>query len=141
MSELDLSIFGEEHVKRYLETNGEVGYEWNGVPTLILFTIGRKSGLERRTPLIFGRDGDAFVIIASQGGAPTHPSWFLNLLNDPSAQVQVKDVRFQVRARTAKDDDERNRLWSMMTTFWPSYDTYQSRTDRRIPLVVLEPVG
>jgi deazaflavin-dependent oxidoreductase (nitroreductase family) len=140
VSELDLSLFGDEHVKRYLETNGEVGYEWNGVPTLVLFTIGRKSGLERRTPLIFGRDGDALVVIASQGGAPTHPSWFLNLLNDPSAQVQVKDQRLKVRARTAKDE-ERNRLWSMMTTFWPSYDTYQSRTDRRIPLVVLERVG
>jgi deazaflavin-dependent oxidoreductase (nitroreductase family) len=140
VSELDLSLFGDEHVKRYLETNGEVGYEWNGVPTLVLFTIGRKSGLERRTPLIFGRDRDAFVVIASQGGAPTHPSWFLNLLNDPSAQVQVKDQRIRVRARTTKDE-EHNRLWSMMTTFWPSYDTYQSRTDRRIPLVVLERVG
>jgi deazaflavin-dependent oxidoreductase (nitroreductase family) len=140
MSELDLSLFGDEHVKRYLETNGEVGYEWNGVPTLVLFTIGRKSGLERRNPLIFGRDGESFVIIASQGGAPTHPSWFLNLLNDPSAQVQVKDQRIKVRARTA-EDDERSRLWSMMTSVWPSYDTYQSRTERRIPLVVLEPVG
>jgi deazaflavin-dependent oxidoreductase (nitroreductase family) len=140
MSELDLSLFGDEHVKRYLETNGEVGYKWNGVPTLVLFTIGRKPGLERRTPLIFGRDGDSFVIIASQGGEPTHPSWFLNLLNDPSAQVQLKDQRIKVRARTA-GDDERSRLWSMMTSSWPSYDTYQSRTERRIPLVVLEAVG
>ena len=140
MSDLDLSLFGEEHVKRYLETNGEIGYEWNGVPTLVLFTVGRKSGLERRTPLIFGRDGDSFVVIASQGGAPTHPSWFLNLLNDPSAQVQVKDQRFHVRARTA-DGEERDRLWKHMNSLWPSYDSYQSRTDRRIPLVVLERVG
>jgi deazaflavin-dependent oxidoreductase (nitroreductase family) len=140
MSDLDLSLFGEEHVKQYLETNGEVGYEWNGVPTLILFTTGRRSGLDRRTPLIFGQDGDRFVIVASQGGAPTHPSWYLNLQNDPTAQVHVKDERIQVTARTA-EGEERDRLWSLMTSFWPSYDTYQSRTDRRIPLVVLERIG
>ena len=140
MSDLDLTLFGEEHVKRYLETNGEIGFEWNGVPTLVLFTVGRKSGLERRTPLIFGGNGASFVVIASQGGAPTHPSWFLNLLNHPSAEIQVKDQRFPVRARTA-EGEERDRLWGLMTSFWPSYDTYQSRTDRRIPLVVLERVG
>ena len=137
MSELDLSLFGDEHVRRYLETGGEVGYEWNGAPILVLFTKGRKSGQERSHALIFGTDGDRYLLIASQGGAPTHPNWYLNLTADPNVELQVKDERFAATARTA-EGEERDRLWKVMTSVWPSYDTYQTRTDRVIPVVVLE---
>ena len=139
MSNLDLSPFGDDHVRRYLETDGEVGYHWNGAPTLILFTTGRKTGESRRAPLIFGQDADSYVVIASQGGSPKHPSWYLNLSANPDVEVQVKGDRFQGRARTV-EGPERDRLWSLMTSVWPSYDTYQTRTERRIPLVVIERV-
>ena len=135
----DLSLFGEEHIRRYLETDGEVGHEWNGVPALILFTTGRKTGEQRRSALIYGQDGDRYVIIASQGGAPTHPNWYHNLTADPDVEVQVKGERFKARARTA-EGDEREHLWSVMTGIWPNYDVYQTRTDRKIPVVVLERV-
>jgi deazaflavin-dependent oxidoreductase (nitroreductase family) len=133
---LDLSLLGADHVRRYRETDGEVGYLWNGVPTLILTTTGRKTGQPRDTPLICTADSDDFVVIASQGGAPTHPQWYLNLLVTPTALIQVKSNRFQVNAHTA-EGEERDRLWRLMSAAWPSYDVYQSRTDRVIPVVVL----
>lgn len=136
----DITLVGAEHVKRYRETGGEVGYMWNGVPTLLLTTKGRKSGVPRTSALIFGRDGDDFLIIASQGGAPTHPNWYHNVLADPECEIQVKDEQIPVRARTATAE-EKPRLWKIMTDAWPNYDTYQSRTDRDIPLVVLSRRG
>jgi deazaflavin-dependent oxidoreductase (nitroreductase family) len=135
----DLTLLGAEHVKRYLETDGAVGYEWNGVPTLVLTTIGRRTGERRQNALIFGRDGSNYIVIASQGGAPTHPNWFHNLRATPEVEVQVKGDRFRARARAADDDEERARLWSVMTAQWPNYDVYATRTDRTIPVVVLEP--
>lgn len=136
----DLALVGPEHVRRYRETNGEVGYIWNGVPILLLTTTGRKSGQPRTNALIHGRDGSDYLVIASMGGAPTHPQWYLNLQADPAAEIQVKAERFQVTARTARDD-QKPRLWQIMTGAWPNYDAYQTRTDRVIPLVVLTPVG
>jgi deazaflavin-dependent oxidoreductase (nitroreductase family) len=135
----DLTLVGEEHVRRYLETNGEVGYEWNGATALVLTTRGRRSGQPRRSALIFGRDGDNFVVVASKGGAPTHPTWYLNLTANPDVEVQVRADRFRAKARTASDPDERARLWAVMTAMWPNYDVYTTRTDRQIPVVVLEP--
>ena len=134
----ELTLLGDEHVKRYRETDGEVGYLWNGVPTLLLTTTGRRSGEPRTAPLIFGQDGDDYLVIASKGGAPAHPLWYLNLQANPNAEVQVKAEKFAVVARTA-EGDERARLWKIMTASWPNYDVYQSRTDRTIPLVVLSP--
>lgn len=134
----ELTLLGDEHVARYRETDGEVGYIWNGVPTLLLTTTGRKSGEKRTIPIIFGRDGDDYLIIASKGGAPTHPLWYLNLQADAHAEVQVKADTVPVVARTA-EGDERERLWKIMTASWPNYDVYQTRTSRRIPLVVLSP--
>jgi deazaflavin-dependent oxidoreductase (nitroreductase family) len=131
-------LFGEEHVRRYRETDGEVGYLWSGVPTLILTTTGRRSGEPRSKALIFGRDGGNHLVVASKGGAPHHPAWYLNLVDDPEVEVQVKGDRFRARARTATAD-ERARLWKLMTGIWPAYDQYQERTDRQIPVVVLEP--
>jgi deazaflavin-dependent oxidoreductase (nitroreductase family) len=134
----DISLLGEEHIRRYRETDGEVGYLWNGVPTLLLTTTGRRSGEPRTSALIFGRDGDDFLVVASMGGAPKHPSWYLNLTTNPAAEVQVKGDRIPVTAHTASDD-EKPRLWQIVTEVWPNYDVYQTRTDRVIPVVVLSP--
>ncbi len=131
-------LFGDEHVRRYRETDGQDGFVWReGSQILILTTIGRKSGREIDSPLIFGEDEGRYVLVASKGGAPQHPGWFLNLRADPEVGVQVKADRFQARARVA-EGEERERLWRMMNTHWRHYDEYQTRTDRQIPVVVLE---
>jgi deazaflavin-dependent oxidoreductase (nitroreductase family) len=134
----DISLIGEEHIKVYRETNGEQGYLWNGAPILLLTTTGRKSGVPRTSALIFGRDGDDLLLVASQGGAPTHPNWYHNLTANPDVEIQVQGDVFPASARTATDD-EKARLWSIMTEVWPNYDAYQERTDRQIPVVVLTP--
>ena len=134
----DISLIGDAHVKVYRETNGEQGYLWNGAPILLLTTTGRKSGAPRTSALIFGRDGDDLLLVASQGGAPTHPNWYHNLSANPDVEVQVQGDVFRATARTA-NDDEKARLWSIMTDVWPNYDAYQERTDRAIPVVVLTP--
>ena len=131
-------LFGPEHVKRYVETDGEVGHDWrDGVPTLILTTTGRRSGESRPTPLIYGRHGDDYLVVASKGGAPEPPAWYLNLSDDPDVQVQVKADRFPAHARTATPE-EKPELWRTMAEIWPAYDEYQGKTDREIPVVVLE---
>ncbi len=131
-------LYGAEHVRRYLETDGEVGYRWrNDAPILILTTTGRRTGEERVKPLIFGEDDGRYVVVASRGGAKQHPSWYLNLRADPDVHVQVKADRFRARARTA-EGDERERLWRRMAEIWPAYDDYRQKTDREIPVVVLE---
>jgi deazaflavin-dependent oxidoreductase (nitroreductase family) len=104
----------------------------------LLTTIGRKSGEPRTQPLIFSYYEDSFVVVASQGGAPTHPNWYLNLVDKPEAEIQVRADRVPVIARTATPD-EKPGLWKVMTDAWPNYDVYQSRTDRDIPLVILTP--
>jgi len=136
----DVTLLGQEHVRRYQETDGEVGYLWNDVPILLLTTTGRKTGVLRTTPLIFGQDGEDYLIIASQGGAPTHPLWYLNLVANPEAQIQVRAEHIAVTARTASDA-EKPRLWKIMTEQWPNYDVYQTRTERPIPLVSLGPIA
>ena len=130
-------LFGAEHVKAYQETDGEVGHEWEGVHALILTTKGRKSGEERPTPLIYGEAGGAPVIVASKGGAPEPPAWYLNLLDEPEVGVQVGADRFRARARVA-GEEEKAGLWTLMAGIWPAYDDYQAKTDRPIPVVVLD---
>jgi deazaflavin-dependent oxidoreductase (nitroreductase family) len=134
----DLRLVGAEHIRRYQETDGAVGYEWNGVPTLLLTTTGRQTGQPRTSALIFGRDGDDHLVIASTGGAPRHPAWYLNLQAQPAARIQVRAQHLDVVARTAAAG-EKPRLWKIMTDLWPNYDAYQARTERTIPLVVLSP--
>lgn len=133
-------LFGDEHVRRYEETDGAEGYEWKvGVPTLVLTTTGRKTGQERKFALIFQEiDGHA-VIVASKGGAPNHPGWYFNLSEHPEVQVQIKGDKYTAHARTA-EGEERAKLWEGMTKVWPDYDNYQKKTDREIPVVVLERV-
>ena len=134
------NLFGEAHVQRYRETGGEVGHIWRrGAKTLLLTTRGRKSGRSTTTPLIYEADGDNYVIVASKGGAPDHPGWYRNLVKDPNVELQVKDDVFPARAHTATGE-ERERLWKLAARQWPDYDSYQTRTDREIPVVVLEPV-
>jgi deazaflavin-dependent oxidoreductase (nitroreductase family) len=130
-------LFGQDHVDRYVETDGDEGHEWQGTTVLILTTTGRRSGEERPTPLIYQRHGDDYLVVASKGGSPEPPAWYLNLQADPDVQVQVKGDRFAARARTAQPD-EKPELWQTMTAVWPAYDEYQTKTDREIPVVVLE---
>ncbi|MQY27547.1 nitroreductase family deazaflavin-dependent oxidoreductase [Nocardia aurantia] len=134
----DLSLRGDEHVRAYRESRGERGYIWNGVPILLLTATGRRSGRPRTSALIFGRDGDDYLIVASKGGAPEHPEWYRNLTAHPEAEIQVRDRHIPVVARTA-GEAEKPRLWSIMTEVWPNYDSYQARTERPIPVVVLTP--
>jgi len=133
-------LFGQEHVRRYQQTDGAEGHEWQGTTVLILTTIGRRSGESRSTPLIYGTRGDDHVVVASKGGAEEHPSWYLNLVEQPEVTVQVRGDRFKAKARTATLD-EKPGLWQMMTQRWPPYDEYQHKTGREIPVVVLEREG
>ena len=126
-----------EHARRYLETNGEDGHIWNGVPTLLLTTTGRRSGEPYTTPLIYGQDGDRYIVVASRGGAPEHPQWYRNLLAQPEVEVQVGAERFPAWARPASAE-EKPALWKLMAAIWPAYDEYQTRTTRDIPVVILE---
>lgn len=137
VADMDLSLFGDSHVRAYRETNGATGYLWNAAPILLLTTKGRKSGDERTSPLIFVRAGDEVAIIASKGGAPQHPGWFLNIEGDPSVTVQVKDDVYEAKARVA-EGAERTRIWEDAVKVWPQYADYQASTDRKIPVVVLE---
>jgi deazaflavin-dependent oxidoreductase (nitroreductase family) len=134
-----MPLFGQEHVKRYRETDGEEGHDWQGTTTLILETTGRKSGEPRPTPLIYQEHDGAYLVVASKGGADEPPAWYLNLQADPEADVQVKGDRFKARARTATAD-EKPEMWRKMAAAWPDYDEYQKKTDREIPVVVLERV-
>ena len=112
MSEAE-NLFGEEHVRRYRQTGGEVGHIWRrGAKTLLLTTKGRKTGEPTTSPLIYEQDGDKYVIVASKGGSPAHPGWYRNLAKDPNVELQVKDEVFAAHAHTATGD-ERERLWQL----------------------------
>jgi deazaflavin-dependent oxidoreductase (nitroreductase family) len=125
------------HINDYVESDGRKGHIWKGVPTLLLTTRGRKTGKWRRTALIYGQDGESYVVVASLGGAPNHPMWYLNLTDDPEVDIQVVAEKITGRARTA-DEAERKRLWPLMAKIWPDYDKYQSKTRRRIPVVIID---
>lgn len=139
-STADERLFGPEHVRTYQETDGERGYIWKrGTTILLLTTVGRRSGEPRTQPLIHREVDGNWVIVASKGGWRDHPGWFHNLQANPEAEIQVKAEKIKVRARVAAGD-ERDRLWKLMAEVWPDYDRYQERTDREIPVVVLERV-
>jgi deazaflavin-dependent oxidoreductase (nitroreductase family) len=131
-----MPLFGQEHVARYRETGGDEGHDWQGTKTLLLTTTGRRSGESREHALIYGRHGDDYLVVASKGGAPQHPAWYLNLDANPDVELQVGDDRFAATARTATPG-EKPELWRIMTAEWPAYDEYQTKTDRDIPVVVL----
>lgn len=126
-----------KHIQNYVETDGREGHEWKlGVFTLLLTTHGRKTGQLRRTALIYGMDGDNIIVVASRGGHPKHPAWYLNLVANPEVEVQIGADKFTARAHTASPE-EKARLWPIMASIWPGYNDYQKKTDREIPIVVL----
>jgi deazaflavin-dependent oxidoreductase (nitroreductase family) len=126
------------HIRSYTESGGRRGHQWRGVNTLLLTTRGRKTGKLRRTALIYGEDGDRYLVVASMGGAPKHPEWYLNLVANPEVKVQVGAEEFDAVASTVTGD-QRSEHWKHMAEIWPDYDKYQKRTKRTIPVVVLEP--
>jgi F420H(2)-dependent quinone reductase len=126
------------HSSVYRRSDGRVWGTMFGGPVLLLNTTGRKSGQRRTNPLLYVRDGEDFVVIASYGGAPKHPAWYLNLMATPDATVEVGDREFRVRAEEV-DGEEKARLWQKMVEMYPTYDSYQKKTDREIPLLVLHP--
>ena len=138
-----------EHANRYIASGGKEGhlYEMNqpgrpqiSVPALLLTTTGRKSGERYIFPLFYGETGDGgYIVVASKGGAPQHPGWYRNLLAHPDVEVQVGTRKLKARARTATGA-ERARLWQEALKFWPPYADYQTKTEREIPVVVLDPV-
>ena len=137
----------QRHVELYLKTDGAEGHVLDfgrpGVPPvncLLLQTTGRKSRTPKTTPLIYGKDGSGFVIVASRGGAPKHPAWFINLRDTPEIRLQVVDKKYRGVARITAGA-ERERLFRMMAGLFPSYNDYQAKTTREIPVVVLEPKG
>lgn len=134
----DFSLFGAEHIRKYEETGGKVGHDWNGTSCLVLHTVGRKSGATRKFALIYGRDGEDYVLVASKGGAPQNPGWYENLVAHPDVAIQVWDTVIPVTARTGTAADKQ-RVWPLMTAEWPDYDTYQRNTTRDIPVVLLRP--
>jgi proline iminopeptidase len=138
-----------EHANRYLASGGADGhiYEMSQpgrpqirVPSLLLTTTGRKSGERYIFPLFYGAEGDSYFVVASKGGAPQHPGWYRNLLADPEVEVQAGTKKTKARARTATGE-ERARLWQKALEFWPPYADYQQKTQREIPVVVLDPIG
>lgn len=137
-----------DHIKQYVGSGGAEGHLWDStaaggpgmLPTLLLTTIGRRSGKARAMPLIYGESDGSYVVIASKGGSPRHPAWYLNLADRPEVGVQIATRRFDARARTSAGE-ERARLWRQMVEIYPPYVDYQEKTEREIPVVVLEPLG
>ena len=132
-----MTLYGQEHIDRYVATDGAEGHDWQGTTALLLTTTGKRSGKPRVAPLIYQRHGDAYLVVASKGGAPEPPAWYVNLQANPDVEVQVLGDRFPARARTATPE-ERQAMWPVMTAVWPAYDDYQRKTAREIPIVVLE---
>ena len=125
------------HARRYVRTDGASGHKWYGKDTLLLTTRGRKTGRLRRTPLIYGRDGDLYVVVASNGGKKNHPFWYLNLVEHPEVGLQVGAYRFTGLAHTATAE-EKPRLWKLMSSVLPQYNSFQRQTARDIPVVIVE---
>lgn len=140
-----MRLMSRVHVWVYRATGGRVGGKWRiaaafpgGVPALLLTTVGNKTGLRRTTPLIYIEDGERVVIVASQGGLPRHPSWYLNLRANPDVEIQRKREVREMRARDATPE-ERAVLWPRLVAHYSDFEQYQAWTERTIPVVVLEP--
>jgi deazaflavin-dependent oxidoreductase (nitroreductase family) len=126
-----------KHIRQYVESDGKKGQRFYGHDALLITTRGRRTGRLRRTALYYGRDGDRYLLVASNGGAKKHPAWYLNLVEHPEVDVQVGAERFTARARTA-GPDERQRLWDVMAAIFPTYDSYAAKARREIPVIILE---
>jgi deazaflavin-dependent oxidoreductase (nitroreductase family) len=141
----ELPSWIQDHMARYIATDGADGYLWDAslgggkgmIATLLLTTTGRKSGKALTLPLIFGQSGAQYMVVASKGGAPAHPAWYLNLKANPEVKVQIKGDKFTARAHTA-NPQERAALWPKMVEIYGPYADYQTKTDREIPVVILK---
>ena len=135
----------KDHIRTYIDSNGAEGHIWRGVPTLLLTTTGRKSGTLRRTALIYGRDGDDYVIVGSKGGAPKNPLWYENLAINSKVTIQVGPDVFDCIASTYEEHgtagEHRQKVWDSLVTIWPGFGEYQVKTERRIPLVRLKKIS
>ncbi len=138
-----------DHANRYIASGGTEGHLYKisppgygdlTVPALLLTTVGRKSGEKYIFPLFYGKTGDSYIIVASKGGAPEHPGWYRNLVANPEVEIQVGTLKTKARARTVTGE-ERARLWEKAVEFWPPYADYAKKTDREIPVVVLDPLN
>ncbi len=127
------------HTTVYRATHGLIGHRFPGAPPMLLLDhVGAKSGIKRTSPLVYGQDGENLVLVASKGGYPKDPAWLHNLIANPDTRVQVGSQVRNVNARVA-EGEERERLWTLMVGVYPGYDGYRRRTERQIPVVVLEP--
>ena len=127
------------HTAIYRASRGLIGHRFPGSPPMLLLDhVGAKSGVTRTSPLVYGEDGQNLVLVASKGGFPRHPAWFHNLRANPDTTVQVGSQRRRVHARVV-EGEERARLWKLMVGVYSGYEGYRRRTEREIPLVVLEP--
>lgn len=125
------------HRTLYRASGGRIGGGRKNVPILLLTTSGRKTGKRRTVPVQYLAEGETHVVVASNGGRPTHPAWFLNLRAEPRVEVEIGRVRTVMHAREATAE-ERERLWPLLVEFWPTYDKYQRGTTRELPIVILE---
>ncbi|MEJ7838167.1 MAG: nitroreductase family deazaflavin-dependent oxidoreductase [Thermomicrobiales bacterium] len=128
-----------DHIRTYVESNGSQGHIWRGMTTLLLVTRGRKSGTLRRSALIYGEDAGRYLIVASNGAAKNNPAWYYNLLENPEVDLQVGAEKFRATA-TIASSDEKPRLWKIMSDIFPTYNDYEKKASREIPLVILTPV-
>jgi deazaflavin-dependent oxidoreductase (nitroreductase family) len=135
-----LKLFSRLHVFLYKASGGRIGGRVKAAPVLLLTTTGRKTGKRRTTPLLYGEDAGRYIVVASVGGAPKHPAWYLNLSGNGETTIQVGGRKLAVNAETALAA-ERARLWTLMTQLYPGYDAYQTKTSREIPVVVLTPTA
>ncbi len=131
-----MSNFNEQVVDEFRANQGKVGGPFEGAPLLLLATTGARSGSERLNPLMYTKDGDDLVVLASKGGRPENPAWYHNVIANPSATVEVGTEKFPVTARVAQGE-ERDRLFQAQATQYPQFAEYQQKTTRRIPVVVL----
>jgi deazaflavin-dependent oxidoreductase (nitroreductase family) len=135
---LAMKLGSVAHAGVYRATGSKLFGRIGKSPILLLNTVGRKTGKKRTSPLLYVMDGEDFIVIASKGGAPRHPAWYLNLRANPEATVEIGDREVHVEAEVA-DPKEKARLWQKMVEMYPTYDAYQRKTEREIPLLKLRP--
>jgi len=135
-----IRAFGSFHAWAYEASGGRWGGRLLGLPMVLLHLVGRKTGKPRRTPLLYMKDGEDVVIVASFYGSADHPAWYRNLMVHAEFDIRMDRRRFRVHARTASLE-EHEKLWPRLVDFYPDYAVYQSRTDREIPVVILSPIA
>jgi deazaflavin-dependent oxidoreductase (nitroreductase family) len=136
--EMDWNAFNADLIAEFRANGGTVTGPFEGAPLVLITTTGAKSGLERTTPLVHTTDGDTVVIIASKAGAPAHPHWYLNILANPEVNVELPGETFRARATAITEGPERDRLYNAQAELMPNFAEYETLTDRKIPVVVLE---